>query len=213
MLATTCIQFSTSYHDLRLILDAYANCDSSTLDLEYDDPRSWNKIEYLIYRITDLLDQGNFKPEQLANLARLASDICRADTSQYELSPYIDLELFVDPKTSVAARCQAIDVTMDAMYPVFRRSMLDKSVPLDFSIIQFHADPSSNETATYNLTELINTTWLLSPISFAQICKITDSIKEYVEAKMVGSQQMVVVSNLSSLPLNETFDNANAVNE
>lgn len=131
----------------------------------------------------NFLEQGNYDNEQLANVSALMDNICRSDMdTSYPISVNIDVEKYSNNGTGKVIRCKAIDEALDAMFHVFRRASLNKSEPLDFSVIQFYPKPNDT-TASYNLTDLINTSWIKSDTILENVCKITDAVKEYVQSR------------------------------
>lgn len=147
---------------------------------------SLNETEYLIHQIRAFLDAGNYDNEQLSNVTLLMDNICRPDMdSSYPISVNIDVAKYSNV-TGKENRCRAIDESLDAMYGVFRRASLNKSEPLDFSSIQFYSDPA-NKAASYNLTDLINTSWIKSETILEQVCVITNSVKDYVQLRSSNS--------------------------
>lgn len=136
--------------------------------------------QFLVNEMKTFFDQGNYDNEQLANVSALMDSICRLQgNSQYEVSVGINVSLYEDPVRGKENRCNAIEQAMDAMYHVFRRTALNRSEPLDFSSIQFYSN-ATDRSSTYNLTDLINVSWIHSSIEVEAVCKITDPIKEYV---------------------------------
>lgn len=114
-------------------------------------------------------------------------NICRSDIDQsYPISVHIDVNKFSNNHTEGKAnRCQAIDDALDSMFYVFKRAALNHSQPLDFSIIQFYPN-ASDPSAYYNLTDLINTSWIKSETILEHVCNITDSVKRFVQARMAA---------------------------
>ena len=149
---------------------------------------SLNETEYLIYQIRTFLDQGNYDNQQLANLTALMDDVCRSDIDQsYPISVNIDVNKFGNNNTEGKAnRCQAIDDALDSMFYVFKRAALNRSEPLDFSVIQYYPN-ATDTTKFYNLTDLINTSWIKSETLLEHVCNITDSVKRYVQARVMAS--------------------------
>lgn len=113
-------------------------------------------------------------------------NICRSDIdTSYPISVHIDVNKY-NGTAGKENRCRAIDEAMDSMYYVFKRAALNKSEPLDFSVIQFHPN-ATDKSAAYNLTDLINTSWIKSETILEHVCRITDSIKEYVQLRASSS--------------------------
>lgn len=105
--------------------------------------------------------------------------------STYPISVFIDVNKYGNA-SGKDHRCRAIDEALDAMYPVFKRAAFNRSQDLDFSTIQFFPNPA-NRTAFYNLTDLINTAWIKSETILEHVCRITDSVKDYVRVKTANS--------------------------
>lgn len=169
-----------------------------------------NETEFLVHQIRAFLDAGNYDNEQLSNVSLLMDNICQLppedsanQDSTYPISVNINVTQYSNA-SGKAYRCRAIDESMDAMYSVFRRAALNKSEPLDFSVIQFHPN-ATNKAATYNLTDLINTSWIKSDTLLEHVCKISDSVKLYVQMRSSNStvqdrsQQNGVFSTLMDL--------------
>jgi len=123
-------------------------------------------------------------------------NICRSDIDQsYPISVHIDVNKFSNNHTDGKAnRCQAIDDALDSMYYVFKRAALNRSEPLDFSTIQFYPN-ITDRSAYYNLTDLINTSWIKSETILEHVCNITDSIKRYVQARISSNTNTTLSSN------------------
>jgi len=178
-------QFSSSYHDLRVTLRRYGHCIGELPPLR---DSSLNETEYLVQQMRVFLDQANYDNEQLANVSALMDNICRSDLdSSYPISVNIDVTKYNNNGTGKENRCKAIDEALDSMFVVFKRASVNKSEPLDFSVIQFYPN-ASNKAASYNLTDLINTSWIKSETILEHVCKITDSVKDYVQARMSNSK-------------------------
>lgn len=148
---------------------------------------SFNETDYLTHQIRTFLDQGNYDNEHLNNVTVLMDDICLADRpeSSYPISVHLDVNKY-NGTTGKEHRCRAIDEAMDSMYYVFKRAALNKSEPLDFSVIKFYPN-ATDRSAYYNLTDLINTSWIKSDTILENICKITDSVKDYVRSRSSNS--------------------------
>lgn len=108
-------------------------------------------------------------------------NICRgeSDADLYPISVNIDVDKYTNGSIGKENRCKAIDEAMDAMSAVFKRAALNSSEPLDFSVIHFYPN-ASNKAASYNLTDLINTSWIKSETIIEHVRKITGSGKDYV---------------------------------
>ena len=149
-----------------------------------------NESEFLAHQIRVFLDQGNYDNEQLQNVTALMDSICRPgdSDSSYAISSAIDVGKYTNGNGSTSAkqyRCNAIDEALDSMYPVFRRAALNSSEKLDFSTIQFF--PNKSEPMSYNLTDLINTSWIRSEMILESVCNITEPVKEYVRMRTSNS--------------------------
>lgn len=151
-----------------------------------------NETEFLVHQVRAFLDAGNYDNEQLSNVSSLMDNICQLppednanQDSTYPISVNINVTQYSNA-SGKAYRCRAIDESMDAMYSVFRRAALNKSEPLDFSVIQFYPN-ATNRAASYNLTDLINTSWIKSDTLLEHVCKITDSVKLYVQMRSSNS--------------------------
>lgn len=169
--------FSATYNDLKFTMYRYAHCYSGLQPLS---ATNQTETDYLIQKIRLFLDQANFDHEQLTNVTALMGDICH-DKDDYAVSKYIDVSKF-ENATGKTNRCQAIDDAMDAMYFVAKRAALNHSYPLDFSMIQFYPD-ETNHSISYNLTDLINVSWIKSETTIEQVCFITQATKEYVSMR------------------------------
>lgn len=130
------------------------------------------------------LDQGSYSNEQLSNVTALMDDICRAESdTNYTVSTHIDINKFHNNHTEGKAnRCQAIDDSLDSMYYVFKRAALNRSEPLDFSMIKFYPN-ATDRNSSYGLVDLINTSWIQSDTLLEHVCNITDSVKRYVQER------------------------------
>lgn len=115
--------------------------------------------------------------------------ICRPETDiEYPISLNIDVNKYNNTQNGKLSRCNSIDEALDAMYPVFKRAAYNRSEPLDFSVIRFYPKSSSNDF--YNLTDLINTSWIKSDTQIEHICKITNSVKDYAAASIRNSSAL-----------------------
>lgn len=165
------------------------------------------ETEYLIDSMKVFLDQANYDNEQLANVTRLMDVICRQE-GEYPISVHLDVDKYNGTGGSAKLnRCRAIDVALDAMYPIFKRAAYNNLEPLDFSTILFY--PSQNFSETYNLSDLINTSWIKSQTEIENICKITNAVKDYaahLSSKSTGGRRLSssggILSNIVAL-----FDN------
>jgi hypothetical protein len=149
----------------------------------------FNETEYLVNQIRTFLDQGNYDNEQLANVSSLMDTICRTSAEpSYPISVHVDIQSFNSSTNPNAkgTRCRAIDSAMDSMYHVFKRAALNHSEPLDFSSIQFYSN-ETDRSAFYNLSDLINTSWITSEVVLEHVCSITNATKEYVQARSSNS--------------------------
>lgn len=151
-----------------------------------------NETEYLVQQVRSFLDQANYDVEQLSNVSQLMDTICLPSAhsspntdSSYPISVNIDVNKYAN-LTGKYNRCRAIDEALDAMYPVFKRAALNRSEDLDFSVIQFYPN-ATNRAAFYNLTDLINTAWIKSETILEHVCRITDSVKDYVRVRTTNS--------------------------
>lgn len=176
-------QFTTTFNDLKFTLHRYGHCYNGLQPLN---GYQLNETEFLIHQIKVFLDEGNYDNEQLANVSMLMDNICRPniDTS-YPISVHIDVNKFANA-SGKQNRCNAIDDAMDSMYYVFRRSALNRSEPLDFSVILFYPN-ETDRSATYNLTDLINTSWIKSETILEHVCGITTATKNYIQSKTTNS--------------------------
>lgn len=153
---------------------------------------SLNETDFLAHQIRVFLDQGNYDNEQLANLSALMDNICRINDSpdsNYPISVHIDVNKYSNTNNSNVGkenRCKAIDEAMDSMYYVFRRAAWNRSEPLDFSVIHYYPN-ATNKAASYNLTDLINTSWIKSDTILEHVCSITDSVKSYIRSRSSNS--------------------------
>lgn len=164
-----------------MTLRRYGHCVS---DLPPYKDSNFNELDFLVNQMRLFLDQANYDNEQLANISALMDNICfRTDKNEnsYPISMNIDVS-----KYNKDTRCKAIDEAMDAMYYVFKRASLNKSEPLDFSVIQFYPN-ATNKEASFHLTDLINTSWIKAEVMLEHVCKITDSVKEYVQSRSSNS--------------------------
>lgn len=124
------------------------------------------------------LDQANFDNEQLTNLTALMNVICRPN-EEYPVSSNIDVDKYSSNNTlGKEYRCRAIEDAMDALYPVLKRAAFNKSEPLDFSNIIFYTN-ASDSTSYYNVTDLINTSWIKSDVPVDYVCVFTNFVKDY----------------------------------
>lgn len=146
-----------------------------------------NETDYLMQQMRVFLDQANYDNEQLANVSALMDLICYGPEvdSNYPVSVHVDLKKY-ENSTGKQNRCKAIDEAMNAMFGVFKRAAFNKSEPLDFSVIHFYPDPV-NTNASYNLTDLINTSWIKSDALIESVCNITKSVKDYVAIRTSNS--------------------------
>lgn len=143
-------------------------------------PANVSETDYLINQVRSFLDQANLDNEQMANVSALMDKFCVHDLQDgnYPISQAID----IDKYNAKSERCQAIDDAMDAMFLVLKRAAFNRSEPLDFSTIQWH--PQANDTKNfYNLTDLVNTSWIKAGVTLDDTCRITDSVKEYAEMR------------------------------
>lgn len=145
---------------------------------------TFNETDYLIEQVKVFLNQTNYDNDQLNNVTALMDSICRRSESEqnYPISLNIDVDKYSNPTTGKYNRCRAIDEAMNAMFGVFKRAAYNRSEPLDFTVIEFYPN-ATNKAANYNLTDLINTSWIKSDFMLEQVCKITDSVKEYVSQR------------------------------
>lgn len=142
-----------------------------------------NETEYLIKQTKVFLDQANYDNEQLANVTNLMDTICRLDNSTYPVSSHINVTKYARATPwGKENRCKSIDEVLDAMFPMLKRAALNHSEPLDFSSVLFYPN-ASDDSASYNLTDLINTSWIEAEAWMESVCHITDMIKEYVQLK------------------------------
>lgn len=178
-------QFTASYHDLRVTFRRYGHCVGSLPPLK---DHSLNETEFLVQQMRVFLDQANYDNEQLQNVSALMDNICQRGEpgAEYPISAHINVTLYNDPKIGKHHRCKAIDEAMDSMFTVFKRAAFNKSEPLDFSTILFYPE-SNDKNIYYNLTDLINTSWIKSDTMLESTCKITDAVKEYVLAHTSNS--------------------------
>lgn len=145
-----------------------------------------NETDYLVNQMTAFLKEGSYDNEQYANVTALMNDICQINANQtYAVSVSIDVEKYTNA-SGKPNRCKAIDMALDSMFYVFKRSAMNKSEPLDFSSIKFKADKGGSDSF-YNLTDLINTSWIRSETVLEHVCNITDSIKEFVRNQSFNS--------------------------
>ena len=189
------MQFTTTFNDLKFTLHRYGHCYTGLQPLH---GYQLNETEFLIHQIKVFLDEGNYDNEQLANVSMLMDNICRPniDTS-YPISVHIDVNKFANA-SGKQNRCNAIDDAMDSMYYVFRRSALNRSEPLDFSVILFYPN-ETDRSATYNLTDLINTSWIKSETILEHVCGITTATKNYIQWK---------ANNVTAQPRSESLGQA-----
>lgn len=147
-----------------------------------------NETEFLRHEMKVFLDEANFDNEQLTNVTALMDQICRdnerADEIRYPISANLDVNKYSNASGKVN-RCRAISEVLDAMYPVFKRASLNKSEPLDFSVIQFYN--ATDKLHSYNVSDLINTIWIKSETPLDLVCEITDSVKSYVKYRTSNS--------------------------
>lgn len=132
------------------------------------------------------LDEANLDNEQLANVSSLMDSICiRSDAEAYPISVHLDVEKFSNAKNGSNVgkmlRCKGLDQVMDNMYVAFKRSALNKTEPLDFTGIKFYTDAAKQNYFT--VIDLINTIWIKSEAHLELVCRITDSVKTYVQQK------------------------------
>lgn len=170
----------------------YGHCKGSLAPLK---DANMNETEYLIHQIRLFLDEANFDNEQMNNVSKLMDSICQQTEVEgsYAVSMHIDVNKYDSANVNTTAkgakenRCRAIDESMDAMRVVFKRSVFNKSEPLDFSSIKFYPNPK-DRSAFYNISDLINTSWIKSEAVLDLVCHITDSVKDYVKLKTAKSQ-------------------------
>lgn len=165
----------------------------------------YNESALLVYQIKLFLDQASYENEQLANVTNLMDSICRkGDSGDYPISVHIDVDKYANDAGKYY-RCRAIDEALEPMYYAFRQAALNRSAPLDFSAITYTPNVN-NKTVSYNLTDLINTSWIRAEADLEQVCKITDSVKEYVQAKVSRSKPDSRASTSSSSALNSFIE-------
>ena len=174
---------------MRMGFKRYSSCVG---DLPALNNTKLNSTEYLVHQVKTFLDAAYYDRDQLENVTELMDLICQNNGNNeqsYIISGNIDVSRYESTKdneeaqkAAKQARCNAIDTALDSMYPVFKRAATNKSEPLDFSVIRFHPNASST-SVYYNLTDLINTSWIKANFMVDDVCKITDSVKLYVHSR------------------------------
>jgi hypothetical protein len=195
-------QFTASYNDLKFTLYRYGYCIEGLQPITKD---KLNETEYLTNQIKSFLDHADYDNEQLANISSLIDTICLSnniDPSPYLISVHVDIPSFNSSINTNAkdTRCEAINKVADTMYHVFRRAALNRSEPLDFSSIRFYPN-ETDKSAFYNLTDLINISWIMSEVALEKVCSITDATKDYIKAKS---------SSLNAQPRQQNSDKASS---
>lgn len=175
--------FSASYADMSSTLKRYSHCHDYLEPLKNVE---MNETEFLVNQMRLFLNEANYQNEQLLNISALMDNLCRPEPdADYPISLNIDVNMYNHSISGKENRCNAIDQALDSMFVVFRRAAVNKSEPLDFSVIQYY--PNSNNNESYNLTDLINTVWIKSDTQIEHVCKITNSLKDYVTTRIGNS--------------------------
>jgi hypothetical protein len=186
ILASCNKQFTAAFNDLKFTLYRYGYCVNG---LQPVTSARFNETEFLVNQIRSFLDQGNYDNEQLANVSSLMDTICRTSAEpSYPISVHVDIQSFnssTNPNAK-ATRCRAIDTALDSMYHVFKKAALNHSEPLDFSSVLFYPN-ETDRSAFYNLSDLINTSWITSEVVLEHVCSITNATKEYVQMRSSNS--------------------------
>lgn len=198
-LITIRTQLRYYYDDMRFAMRRYAYCSS---ELGPYKESNLTETDYLVNTMEAFLDEANLENEQLLNVSALMDNICRTAPSEnadlnYPISLNIDVNKYSN-STNKPNRCAAIDDIFASMYPVFKRAAYNKSEPLDFSVIKFYPD-SKNKAAYYNLTDLINTSWIKSETVLENVCRITDSVKAHVNLLVAKSSPQKRAENQKSV--------------
>lgn len=169
---------------MRVSFKRYGHCVGDLPPLK---GQKLNETQYLVQSIGIFLDQANYDNEQLANVTSLMDNICQNAESNYVISANIDVNKYnTSHPQGKLNRCKAVEEALNSMYSVFKRAALNRSEPLDFSSILFYPN-ISDKSVYYNLTDLVNTSWIKSDTMLDHVCSITNSVKDYVRARITNS--------------------------